>query len=61
MNTADDQVQQRANDDAIEMERLRRQRARSIAIAVSLVLLVVLFYIATLIKMGGSVAEKAGS
>ena len=37
-----------------ETERLALQRKRSIAIAVSLALLVVLFYVATLVKMGGS-------
>ncbi len=44
-----------------DAERLARQRKRSIAIAVSLVVLVVLFYIATIVKMGGMMAEKAGS
>lgn len=38
------------NDDS---ERLALQRKRSIAIAVSLGLLVALFYVATLVKMGG--------
>ena len=37
-----------------EIERLALQRKRSIAIAVSLGLLVVLFYVATLVKMGGN-------
>ena len=37
-----------------ETERLALQRKRSIAIAVSLGLLVVLFYVATLVKMGGN-------
>ena len=35
-------------------ERLVLQRKRSIAIAVSLALLVALFYVATLVKMGGA-------
>ncbi len=43
----------------LEAERLRRQRGRSIAIALSLLGLVALFYIATLVKMGG-LMEKAG-
>lgn len=41
--------------------RLAAQRKRSIAIAISLALLVVLFYIATIIKMSGNMADKAGS
>ena len=45
----------------LEAERVRRQRSRSLAIAVSLFLLVVLFYVATLVKMSGDVAEKAGA
>ena len=41
-------------NEARQAERLALQRKRSIAIAVSLGLLVVLFYVATLVKMGGS-------
>lgn len=44
-----------------ETKRLALQRKRSIAIAVSLALLAALFYVATLVKMGGGIAEKAGS
>jgi len=47
--------------DPREEERRARQRKRSIAIAVTLALLALLFYIATLVKMGGDIAEKAGS
>ena len=41
-----------------EGERLR-QRRRSIAIALMLGGLVVLFYLVTLVRMGGSVAKRA--
>lgn len=41
-----------------EVERKRRQRMRSIAIAVSLVLLVALFYVATMVRMGGNVLNR---
>lgn len=41
-----------------DSERLALQRKRSIAIAISLGLLVVLFYVATLVKMGG-IGENA--
>jgi len=41
--------------------RTAAQRKRSIAIGVSLALLVVLFYIATLIKMSDGFLDKAGS
>ena len=47
--------------EAQTVERAARQRKRSIAIAVSLALLCVLFYVATIVKMGGGIAEKAGS
>ena len=36
----------------------KRQRMRSIAIAVALGLLVVLFYVATLVRMGGDVMNR---
>ena len=36
----------------------KRQRMRSIAIAVVLGLLVVLFYVATLVRMGGDVMTR---
>ncbi|MGL4242203.1 MAG: hypothetical protein ACRCTI_13930 [Beijerinckiaceae bacterium] len=36
-----------------------RQRARSIAIALGLVFLVVLFYLITIFKMGGSVLNRS--
>ena len=50
-----------AKSEADDVERIALQRKRSIAIAVSLALLAVLFYVATLVKMGGGIAEKAGS
>lgn len=37
----------------------RRQRGRSIAIALALVGLVALFYIATIVRLGGNVANRA--
>jgi len=42
-----------------EAERIRRQRGRSIAIALALGGLVVLFYIATMIRLGGNVFNRA--
>lgn len=40
-------------------EQKRRQRARSIAIAVVLVALVVLFYVVTIVKMGpGAITNR---
>ncbi len=44
--------EQRADEDGIVLteEQVRRRRARSIAIAISLGLLVVLFYVVTLVK-----------
>lgn len=43
------------NDDR---ERQRRQRMRSIAIALALGALVVLFYVATLARLGGNVFNR---
>lgn len=43
---------------AQEAERLKRQRARSIAIALALGGLVILFYIATMVRMGGNVLNR---
>ena len=41
-----------------ERERERRQRMRSIAIALALGGLVILFYIATLVRLGGNVFNR---
>jgi hypothetical protein len=41
-----------------EAERQRRQRTRSIAIALALGGLVLLFYIATIVRMGGNVLNR---
>ena len=45
-------------DDA-EKERKRRQRMRSIAIAWILAALAVLFFIVTIVRLGGNVANRA--
>ncbi|MDQ0316712.1 hypothetical protein [Amorphus orientalis] len=46
--------------DGVELspEQKRRRRSRSIAIAVVLAILVVLFYVITIFKMGGNVVER---
>jgi hypothetical protein len=41
-----------------ERERERRRRMRSIAIALALVALVIVFYIATIVWLGGNVAKR---
>mgnify|MGYP000964626984 FL=1 len=41
-----------------ELERRRRQRYRSIAIALVLGALVILFYIATIVRLGGNVFNR---
>jgi hypothetical protein len=41
-----------------ERERQRKQRLRSIAIAWILAALVVLFFIVTIVRLGGNVAER---
>jgi hypothetical protein len=44
-------------DDA-EKERQRRQRMRSLAIAWVLAALVVLFFVVTIVRLGGQVADR---
>ncbi len=41
-------------------EQLKRQRARSIAIALALGAFVVLFYIVTIVKIGGNILKDTG-
>jgi hypothetical protein len=41
-----------------ERERERRRRMRSIAIALALAGLVILFYVATLVRLGGHVMNR---
>jgi hypothetical protein len=41
-----------------EQERKRRQRMRSLAIAWILAALVILFFIVTIVRLGGNVAER---
>ena len=45
-----------ANDDQKEWE--RRRKMRSIAIALALAALVVMFYVATLVRLGGNVLNR---
>jgi hypothetical protein len=42
-----------------EKERQRRQRMRSVAIAWILAALVVLFFVVTIVRLGGHVADRA--
>ena len=42
----------------VEQERKRRQRMRNIAIAWILVALAVLFFIVTIVRLGGNVANR---
>ena len=44
--------------DGEEGERNRRRRLRSIAIALALAALVVLFYVATIVRLGGNVLPR---
>lgn len=45
-------------EERIELERRRRQRYRSIAIALALGALVLLFYLATIVRLGGNVFNR---
>jgi hypothetical protein len=42
-----------------DQERTRKQRMRSIAIGLALAAVVVLFYVATIVRLGGNVAKRA--
>ena len=44
--------------DVEESERNRRRRLRSIAIALALAAMVVLFYVATIVRVGGNVLHR---
>ncbi len=46
------------NKDELSAEAKRRQRMRSIAIALALGFLVVLFYAATIVRLGGNVMNR---
>ncbi|MDX6807314.1 hypothetical protein [Terrihabitans rhizophilus] len=39
-------------------EQVRRRRQRNIAVALSLLALIVLFYVITIFKLGGAVAQR---
>jgi hypothetical protein len=54
-----DQERQVPADGQHEEERRRRQNLRSIAIAVALGLLAILFYVATIVRLGGNVFNRA--
>ncbi len=45
-------------EDREQQERERRRRMRSIAIALALGALVVIFYIATMVRLGGNVLNR---
>jgi hypothetical protein len=49
-------VESVADDERDEWE--RRRRTRSIAIALALAALVVMFYVATLVRLGGNVLNR---
>jgi hypothetical protein len=46
------------NEGKDEEERRRRQRMRSIAIGLALAVLAVLFYVATIVRLGGNVMNR---
>jgi len=46
------------NEANAQKERIRRQKMRSIAIGLALVGLVILFYLATIVHLGGNVANR---
>lgn len=52
--------EQKADEDGIRLtpEQQRRRRARSLAIALVLGGLVILFYVVTIVKLGGNVLNR---
>lgn len=57
MMTKQDQIEQRDRQGLTEADRKRR-RSRSIALAVVLACLVILFYVVTIAKMGPDVLQR---
>jgi len=57
MMTKQDQIEQRDRQGLTEADRKRR-RSRSIALAVVLAFLVILFYVVTIAKMGPDVLQR---
>lgn len=55
-----EQVTAVAHEADEEAKRRRRQRLRSVAIALGLAFLVILFYAATIVRMGGNGARQSG-
>ena len=54
-----DQAKSPVHDPAAqERQRQRRQRMRSLAIALALAAMVALFYIATIVRLGGNVLNR---
>jgi flagellar basal body-associated protein FliL len=51
-------VMERGSEEQAEAERRKRQRLRSIAIAIGLGVLVVLFYAATIVHLGGNALNR---
>ena len=47
-----------ALSDNEQMEWERRRRTRNIAIAVALIAMVVIFYVATIVRLGGNVMHR---
>lgn len=56
-NTSEASVTQSGDEEA---KRIKRQRLRSTAIALGLAFLVILFYAATIVRMGGQAARSVG-
>lgn len=57
VNVGEASVTQNADEEA---KRIKRQRLRSTAIAVGLGFLVILFYAATIVRMGGNASNAVG-
>ncbi len=51
-------LMERVSEEQAEAERRKRQRMRSIAIAIALGVLVVLFYAATIVHLGGNALNR---
>jgi hypothetical protein len=59
MMATDKPVAEKPDTVILTPEEKRRQRTRSIAIALVLVALVVIFYLVTIVRLGGNVLNRA--
>lgn len=58
MSTPQDQAPDRLDHEPMSEDQVRRRHKRSVAIAIALFGLAVLFFVMTLVRLGGNVADR---